>query len=395
MSATSVTRLLLIALLLLLVGCARQYNSPVFEPENVGFKGILQYPMSRLVFIHGMCHHNRSWFEETIEHALESYGLEQQEGGIRELTEDESLVKLYHVSLKGHGREIDAFGIVFSPATAEVKRKQLCFDMSKDRGEVCRDEDMRPPKQRRKRGFANAWAKDVFLNDCLADAVIYLGETGKTVRDGFAHAFRLIAEYYTTPSKSGLSQSPLFFISESLGSKVLADSLVCDRNAYHNQDIHRLLASTTQLFMYANQVPILNTGHVPQDCDSKGTLYNALDRAKKTESNSTLYHFLEFIGDRRDALGVPQAEPKERLRVIAFTDPNDLLSYELRQQDLPDMFQHLNVIQSNAVTWFCVLENPYRAHTTYDVNEEIVKLVACGHLSEMDEGTMECPNRRK
>ena len=69
------------------------------------------------------------------------------------------------------------------------------------------------------------------------------------------------------------------------------------------------------------------------------------------------------------------------ITLIAFTDPNDLLSYRIP----PDHAAALglgvfvvNVIASNADTYAWYAENPYPAHTDYDKNPDVLRLLFDG-----------------
>jgi hypothetical protein len=53
--------------------------------------------------------------------------------------------------------------------------------------------------------------------------------------------------------------------------------------------------------------------------------------------------------------------------VVAFTDPNDLLSYFLQGGDdtLTQHYRVADVLVSNAYTYFGIFENPVSAHVSY------------------------------
>ena len=67
--------------------------------------------------------------------------------------------------------------------------------------------------------------------------------------------------------------------------------------------------------------------------------------------------------------------------VVAFSDPNDLLSYPLARsphrskQDYPV----IDVIASNAPTILGLVEMPTTAHLGYGNNGAVKKIIACGH----------------
>jgi hypothetical protein len=69
-------------------------------------------------------------------------------------------------------------------------------------------------------------------------------------------------------------------------------------------------------------------------------------------------------------LGEPfRVRPSNRIQIVAFTDPNDLLSYRLTPEAVGnDGVQMANVIVSNAPTYLGFLERPDTAHCGYAGN---------------------------
>ena len=67
------------------------------------------------------------------------------------------------------------------------------------------------------------------------------------------------------------------------------------------------------------------------------------------------------------------------LTLVAFSDPNDALSYTLPAQRYADEnVTVFNILISNAPTWLGLLERPDRAHLDYLTNPDVGRLVACG-----------------
>ena len=64
---------------------------------------------------------------------------------------------------------------------------------------------------------------------------------------------------------------------------------------------------------------------------------------------------------------------------MAFTDPNDVLSYTLPPEHYAsESVKVFNILVSNAPTWLGLLERPDRAHLDYLKNPDVGRLVACG-----------------
>jgi hypothetical protein len=69
------------------------------------------------------------------------------------------------------------------------------------------------------------------------------------------------------------------------------------------------------------------------------------------------------------------------MALVAFTDPNDLLSYRL----LPSRYavpgiDVADVLVSNDWTYLGLLELPNTAHTDYRLNQDVTRLIACGSI---------------
>jgi hypothetical protein len=119
------------------------------------------------------------------------------------------------------------------------------------------------------------------------------------------------------------------------------------------------------LFMAGNQLPIL--GLAEQDILRQG--------ARAAQEPDALRRFLEL----RRRQSAPRAETIARLAVVAFTDPNDLLSYRLlpARYAAPDVAV-ADVLVSNAHTWLGLIENPMPAHLNYLANPDVGDMIACG-----------------
>jgi hypothetical protein len=130
--------------------------------------------------------------------------------------------------------------------------------------------------------------------------------------------------------------------------------------------------------MLANQLPILALARpalvqAASTPDANASQTPALATALSVLSEARLHH----EGRHLD-------EPKPpTLTLVAFTDPNDLLSYRLRPNDpvvVGTDTKVANVITSNDATYFGQVENPLTAHTTYSKNPDALRVLfgGCG-----------------
>ncbi len=143
------------------------------------------------------------------------------------------------------------------------------------------------------------------------------------------------------PSISGASGAPGATASGAAG-----ESLAAARQA---------LAGTQIIYMAANQIPLLDlrdpaeiAGLAPAE---------TLDRLRRAITPL-------------DTLGAESAD----MKAVAFTDPNDLLSYELDTAD----DRNVNVRITIASVLFFYFANPWEAHTGYLESEKVWQYIACG-----------------
>ena len=353
----------------LMAGCARPYLPPAIEPADSDghFDGVLPlletYGALHLLWIHGMCPHSKEDWADPRAHALASrLGVEQPRA---ERVGD----VVYRYRLDYRGRTITLDMIVWSPLI-EQRRASLCFD-SRPSGDgpahdACGDKARYPYE----RAALNDGLKSGLMNACLADALIYVGDQGREVR-----------EHLLPDIERALSGSParsdraVVLISESLGSKVMFDIV---QQIMGNTspsalaaDARATLAKTRQLVMFANQIPMLDlVGPAPS--------LPAKDGATAAGDASSLRGFIRLLKDYRTS---ELDGSFARLKLVAFSDPNDVLSYRLPRDYFPEAYRTdvINVLPSNDVVWFGLLENPLTAHQGYADTDDVMQLFLCGN----------------
>ena len=239
--------------------------------------------------------------------------------------------------------KLTSYAIVWSPLTARQKTS------------LCSDSGMQTPScpqyGKRRQAKINNELKSRLMNDCLADAIIYLGDDGDMIRDSVRKALEAINDDRASRSL------PAAIISESLGSKIIADAVDPDDNAV-SAAARNSIGGTRVIYMAANQIPLL-------DLD-RGTVTGALGGGS----------VLDVL---KRAIALPEGpEALSAIQAVAFTDPNDLLSYELTDVRSPDA----NVRITIAPVVFGFIANPFTAHTAYLDNERVWQYIACGSSLE-------------
>lgn len=340
-----ITLLIMVAIIGLIAigGCTTPYSKARITPSDAQFVGIFEQDQANpidVISIHGMCTHDREWVEDSV--AEMSAGLRMTSAGIVG-PETVSGVEIWTTALSDDaGRQLTNYAIVWSPLTTPYKRT-LCYDNDKST-KVCTD-----PNYPWKRARINGAAKSTLLNDCFSDAIIYSGDAGPDIRTAIRATLDKINEQRTAKK-----DSPLFLISSSLGSKVLADAVVEDIGTETGRNRIDDLSTLKQIYMAANQIPLL-------------------DLADSAESRSGGLSSLEILRRAIETTESRGGIGEDRVQIIAFTDPNDLFSY-----GLPDDEDTANVILSNAPTIFGLFSSPWRVHTGYLSNPEFWRIVMCG-----------------
>jgi hypothetical protein len=200
----------------------------------------------------------------------------------------------------------------------------------------------------------------LFINNYMADPMVFLGDAREPIliSVGQSLCWMMLGDYQDLPTTGkafcdaevrggGLNNdNDHAFISHSMGSRVMLDALqrlvtlIAERKQYDDLTT-RLQETRFTVFMLSNQLPLLQ-------------------------------------------LGLPLPE----VRVIAFSDPNDVLSYAL-PGDFADQYMDsrlcpsvgnviLNVAPVGNVFGGVDFANPYRAHTGYDNDDRVIALITRG-----------------
>ncbi|WP_198120725.1 hypothetical protein [Massilia rhizosphaerae] len=351
-------RLSFLPVLACLAACSTPYRPPVVVHDSAtfpGIAGIVAIAGARpvdVILVHGMCTHDAGWAERQIdriagivdEHAPAAGAVSTSAPGRVELVERTRTLA---------GGTVRFHALVWSPLTAQLKH-QLDFDMTGAPTDCTGAGQCKPT-----RASLNGYVKDNLLNDCLSDAVIYEGESHVAIRDAMVETIAHVLD--NNPD----SEAPLVVVAESLGSKMLFDALSAMLESWRprtralGQQAARRLGL---LFMAGNQLPILSLAE-----------QSAGPRAMAVQDS--LQRFLDLRRHQPNR----RTEALQRLAVVAFTDPNDLLSYRLlpARYTAPDVAV-ADVLVSNDRSWLGLIENPMTAHLDYLANPAVGAMIACG-----------------
>lgn len=388
-----------------LAGCARPYASAAYDSSpppppgrEIEFPGVVhelqrERPLDVLL-VHGMCTHDRRWAHAAVANLYRDVGGGPDTVAPQMTVVPDTDIQLFQQTLSTRHGPMRVNAIVWSPMTTPLKKK-LCFDQvvklkpaENDNAYCLSPEETRPYPYHRDASL-NRTLKDEILDDCLADAMVYQGRS----RDEMT-ARMLKAVLQALGSSGGqqpvardaralivaleVAPESLVIITDSLGSKIAFDAIwLGTQQASTRAAVQRTLDRTTQIFMRANQMPILALA----DDEIERKVAPARARAEGATADEVRYP--------RDSLGALLGGPAGAARamagkplpaVVSFTDPNDLLSFILvpsphrREYGYPVV----DVVTSNADTYFGFLEHPLPAHTAYDKNATVRERIACG-----------------
>ena len=253
------------------------------------------------------------------------------------------------------------------------------------------EDDSAPPKQ----DFA-AFAKD-FIDDKLADAVLYGGTyRDKVIRPSVQAALCLVASRDHKTCAPGDYQDPTVIITHSLGGYMLMDAIADELRGTNCQGggaAEEIFENTPVIYMMANQLALLDLSTLHRDPDAP--------KPRIPESAPATNHFAQcWIAARRaralrEGRSSGSDEKKPLSQVVAFSDPNDILSWRLEPRNLKlpkpvwGEVAVTNVYMSN--NEFSIpglISDPVNAHVGYFVNPTVMDMLICG----MDNGVPRpCP----
>jgi hypothetical protein len=291
-------------------------------------------------------------------------------------------IELYSGELTRAGSPpVHTHSIVWSTVVTPWKQT-LCYDTSEKIDGVCDS----PPVHGR--ALANSWLKTDLLDARLSDVVFYVSEDQAIVPGVVASLRKVLSGEAPTSVRAGSAEQmaarkvPVFFMSESLGSKILLDSLLVLFE--HPPLPHAIISTATArtasrfgaFFMAANQVAMLSPRVIDSTADE--TCADMGGPPNRVRADCRLVQFSSMLGQR--------AEARFPVPIVAFSDRNDLLSWRLEPYfsqlcHAGSPFCDVNVIDvevSNAPAWFGLLEDPSKAHTAYWGQGKVQKILNHG-----------------
>lgn len=365
-------------------GCSMPYKSSILVAKPDGeatFTGLVDMlradrPLD-LLLVHGMCTHDAQWARSAVTNVHSSLRGKAEDVKLEASAVPGTGVTLYQQTLSSPRGNLRVNAILWSPLTVPLKA-QLCYDQTTRSPSCPAGEAAKAyPYQR---ASLNKMLKDTILDDCLSDAIIYQGRSRDEINGQMQKAILQAVATSGAQTRSANHAAaaaatpagiPLVIITESLGSKVAFDAIYkLVTNEQTSEAGLRTLDRVTQIFMEANQIPILALA----DRNLDGAVARAaLASAYPEDSLGAL------LQQRRQGGADRQVSPLPT--VVAFTDPNDLLSFILVPSPQAALagYSVVDVIVSNDKSYLGLVELPTTAHLGYRTNEAVRTFIACGN----------------
>jgi hypothetical protein len=339
-----------------------------FEPHLA-----VQHGRMKVLMVHGVGDHLAGYSTQFLEKLARELNLPVRATQYKEiaLTSRRTATPLGNLRInrllsKDRQRELIFYELTWSPITSKQK-SVLAYDNS---GEYA---------------FRRAEVNDLmkkFSNDTTPDPIIYLGDSRDDILTSFAQSFCWMTKSSWEDLPTGTPESCSFndestsaniltddyaIVSHSLGSRISIDgmqriaSVAKDRNINFRQALQQ---KELPIYMLSNQLPMLQLGRgLPEVsnqkaayCDAKGEKYN--ERLLK------------------------------KMPIIAFSDPNDLLSYAIPTGFVENyldsrLCMDVTNVSINIATVYDAFglgkfANPMQAHIGYDADDRVIALIAKG-----------------
>ena len=359
-------------------------DTRVCQVRGKSFDGIapgLARPHSKtkVLMVHGVADHMPGYATEFLEKLAAELKLTAKAStykDIKLMSANEPLgeLRISRLQNENNSKELWFYELTWSEITRDQKAL-LAFDNS---GEY---------------SFRRAEVNDMlkkFSNDTGPDPIIYLGKSRELILRSFAQAFCWMnknswdeiprdgrhACTFSENRSENIERDDFVFISHSLGSRITIDGIT--RMVYllehpetqstiqtiDKQQREALQKKHIQLFMLSNQLPMLQLGRDLPEVTAK--------KADFCQSNGLQYKSRMFA----------------ETSIVAFSDPNDLLSYAI-PHDFGEKYldsrlciyvTNVNINIAKVFDAFGIgkIANPMEAHVGYTNDDRVVALIARG-----------------
>ncbi|MEQ1484473.1 hypothetical protein [Methyloglobulus sp.] len=341
---------------------------------------------TKVLFVHGVGDHSPGYTTQFLEKLAKELNLDVRSEGQKNIElstplfsgKDLGNLRVTHLFNEQNGKELTFYELTWSVITRQEKAL-LAFDNS---GEY----DFRRAK-------VNGMLKK-FSNDTGPDPIIYLGQSRLPILSAFSQSFCWMATgdwedlpqsgkhecmNLTDAHAEHIAKDHYVFISHSLGSRITTDgmqriaSLLASPGKYlpgkpkdtlSIKAIQALQNKHISMFMLSNQLPILQLGRELPEVAGQGASYCD---PKRPNYNKRMV---------------------SETSIIAFSDPNDLLSYGIPHEFAEKYIDsrlcakitnvNINIAKIMDAFGLSDLANPMEAHIGYDQDDRVIAMIAKG-----------------
>lgn len=387
-----------------LAACAPMLVEPRLasnQPGPADFDGIdslLTEQGLDVLLVHGMCSKDQDWARQALAELATLLNTSLPTEMPKPTVLGPGGIELHQATLQTTRGPVRANAVLWSPLTRPLKQ-DLCYDQS-HKSSICSPPALDPPAPAYgyPRARLNRALKDMLLNDCLADALAYQGAAHEAfvarMQEALLQALDSSGATTASATAAGKAQrlatrtEPLVVITSSLGSKMVFDALldlVRRGDALQQSAARRTYDRIATVFMRANQIPMLALADT--------ALQPAPDKAMALRQPSARGAAPDPIAALEENRQRPPPRPSDarkavaatatldgRLQLVAFTDPNDVLSYVLVPGPIGQNanYRIVDVVLSTAPTLLGLVASPLDAHQDYDSNASVARFIACG-----------------
>jgi hypothetical protein len=311
----------------------------------------------RILFIHGMGHTDSGYSEPVMQGVAARLSLAKVETlpqiAIKKENHTYGEINITKYSGAG-GRKISVYELTWSATTDPLKERQFKTDRTYSGDRV----------------FLNRKLKTELVNERLADPVLYIGRYRNHMQFPIMRAVKAVLNDFAP-------QDEVAVITYSLGSYMCYDTLlkmsrgesIMGERDYSAGVVRDLVGQTNYVFMLANQLPLLELSEVSNPISLRQT------------SSSAVKSLAEIRRQNRPKSAAQRQPAVLPLHLVAFSDPNDLLSYPLDQHSVSGTsIAYSNVVISvQRSALLGIVADPLTAHTGHERSPAVMDLLTYGN----------------
>lgn len=279
------------------------------------------------------------------------------------------------------GKNLNLFELSWDKTT-ELIQKQI-LELDGNYYENKEGTDDKEYDREKDRAIINKQMKK-FINSSFADPAIYLGYFGEEIRKVVASGLLQISDIALKSSnklKPNLDNQ-IVLISDSLGSAIVFETVdeIRKGSKMSINKIEQFASHTTHIYMNANQLPLIQLGRIKGPKPNETTKEWLNNYPCHGESSG-----LSGFSKAREEVINKNKLPYPMLEIVAFSDPNDALTYHLTKRFKKNCSDNkvriINATLTNAHwNWLLVFANPYKAHAEgFKTNEKAIDLIINGN----------------